>query len=144
MLDVLDRLPECQQSARKQDDQHATYASKILKPEAQIDWALDAASLDREIRAFNPFPVCFSTLGNERVKLWGAQVAGTSNLPEAPGTIIRAGKQGIIVNCGQGQLAIQQLQLAGGKVLNAEQLLNSRQELFAPGQTFSPADKSVN
>jgi methionyl-tRNA formyltransferase len=144
LLDVLERLPELQQSARKQDDQRATYASKILKSEAQLDWTLDAASLDRVIRAFNPFPVCFSRLGSERVKLWEAHVVDTNSLPEAPGTIIGADKQGIIVNCGKGQLAIQQLQLPGGKALSAEQVLNSRRELFAPGQTFSPADESAN
>jgi len=144
LLDVLDRLPELQQSARKQDDQRATYASKIVKSEAQLDWTLDAASLDRAIRAFNPFPVCFSRVGSERVKVWLARVVGTNSLPEPPGTIIRADKQGIIVNCGKGQLAIQQLQLPGGKALSAEQVLNSRRELFAPGQAFSPPDESAN
>jgi methionyl-tRNA formyltransferase len=144
LLDVLDRLPELQQSARTQDDQRATYASKIVKSEAQLDWTLDAASLDRAIRAFNPFPVCFSRLGSERVKVWLASVVGTNSLPEPPGTIIRADKQGIIINCGKGQLAIQQLQLPGGKALSAEQVLNSRRELFAPGQAFSPPDESAN
>lgn len=144
LLQVLATLPDFQQNGRKQDDEFATYASKILKPEALLNWELDATTLDRAIRAFNPFPVCFSTLGPERVKLWQARVEATTRLPEPPGTIISADKQGIIVNCGQGQLAIQRLQLPGGKALSAEQMLNARSELFAPGQKFSAADVSSN
>ena len=62
LLDVLRDLSAHQRKARAQNDELATYAGKILKSEAEIDWRLDAAVLDRTIRAFNPFPVCFSTL----------------------------------------------------------------------------------
>lgn len=137
LLEVLEDLPSRQQLALKQDDAQATYASKILKPEAEIDWCQDAAILGRLTRAFNPFPICYTTLAGERVKIWQTQPAGTVSMPEAPGTILRADREGILVNCGGGQLNIQRLQLPGGKPLSAEQLLSSRAQQFAPGQQFA-------
>ena len=139
LLDVLDDLPRCQQSARNQDDSQATYASKILKAEAALDWRRDAGTLDRQVRAFNPFPVCYAMLAGERVRIWLSRPSGTAPWPEPPGTILQADPQGVLVNCGQGQLRILQLQLPGGKVLTAEQVLNARSELFAPGRHFDPS-----
>ena len=141
LLQVLQDLPGHQRRAQVQDDTQASYAHKILKAEAAVDWSCSATDLDRRIRAFNPFPVCFSTLGGERVKIWEAGPAGSAQLPEPPGTILRSGRDGILVNCGLGQLAIKRLQLPGGKALNAEQVLNARSELFAAGQRFSRPDR---
>jgi methionyl-tRNA formyltransferase len=137
LLQVLQDLPGFQLQARQQDDGAATYASKILKSEAAIDWQLDAVALDRAIRAFNPFPICYSTLGEERVKIWQASPAGNAIVADASGTIVRADRQGILVNCGTGQLLIRRLQLPGGKPLSADQILNARSDLFAPGNRFS-------
>jgi len=137
LLQVLGDLPAYQHRVCIQDDDLATYASKIQKYEAQIDWRQDAQLLDRHVRAFNPFPVCFSTLGNDRVKIWQARVASSVVSGEAPGTILQADREGIVVNCGSGQLTIARLQLPGGKPLSAQQMLNARGELFAPGQQFS-------
>lgn len=143
LLEVLGNLVEFQSRAVAQQDEQATYAQKILKPEAELDWRENAIALDRTIRAFNPFPICFGTLGNERVKFWQAQPLA-ANAVEPPGTITQADKEGIRVSCGAGQLLIQRLQLAGGKPLTAAQLLNARSELFAVGQRFSPATKSTD
>jgi methionyl-tRNA formyltransferase len=137
LLQVLGDLPAYQHRVCIQDDDLATYASKIQKYEAQIDWRQDAQLLERHVRAFNPFPVCFSTLGNDRVKIWQARVASSVVSGEAPGTILQADREGIVVNCGSGQLTIARLQLPGGKPLSAQQMLNARGELFAPGQQFS-------
>jgi methionyl-tRNA formyltransferase len=137
LLQVLDDLPAYQHRVCEQDDELATYASKIQKHEAQIDWFQEAQLLERNVRAFNPFPVCFSTLGKERVKIQAASVAGSVATGEAPGTIVQADRQGIVVNCGSGQLTIARLQLPGGKPLSAQQMLNARGELFAPGRQFS-------
>jgi len=144
LLRVLDDLPAHQRSGCKQDDMLVTYASKILKPEAEIDWRQDARLLDRRIRAFNPFPVCFTTLGAERVKVWQARPASTVAAPEAPGTILRADNQGILVNCGSGQLSIQRLQLPGGRPLTSEQILNARSAQFAVGTLFGAPVASHN
>ena len=144
LLQVLDNLSSYQQQRCKQDDSLATYANKILKPEAEINWHLDAPLLARQIRAFNPFPICFTTLAGERVKIWQARIASTIAAPEVPGVILRADHQGILVNCGSGQLSITSLQLPGGKPLAAQEVLNSRRDQFAPGTVFSsPALSTV-
>ncbi len=140
LLQVLADLPAHQVAGRTQNNELATYANKILKPEAEIDWYQDALSLDRRIRALNPFPVCFSTLDGARVKIWQATPDSPVTTADTPGTIVRADDQGIVVNCGRGQLCIQRLQLPGGKTLSAEQILNARSAQFAPGTVFtSPA-----
>ena len=137
LLRVLSDLPTYQREASPQDDALATYAGKIHKSEAALDWRLDCGQLERRIRAFNPFPVCYSELDGERIKVWEAVPAGTVTLPGAPGTILRADREGILVNCGTGQLSLQRLQLPGGRVLSAEQLLHARRALFAPGRCFT-------
>ena len=137
LLKVLADLPAFQRAASPQDDALATYAGKIEKSEAAIDWRLDCGRLERRIRAFNPFPVCYSELDGERVKIWEALPAGTARLPGAPGTILRADREGILVNCGTGQLSLQRLQLPGGRILETEQLLHARRALFAPGRCFA-------
>jgi methionyl-tRNA formyltransferase len=140
LLQVLAKLPQYQARSTTQDNALATYADKITKAEAEMDWSRDATALDRAVRAFNPFPVCFSTLGGERVKLWQAVPAGKAPLDAPAGTILRTDRDGILVNCGQGQLSIQRLQLPGGKPLAAAQILNARSELFAPGARFDAID----
>jgi methionyl-tRNA formyltransferase len=138
LVQVLDDLERYRSGSRPQEDALATYADKIRKEEAAVDWQLGAEELDRAVRAFNPFPVSHSRLGGERVRIWQARPAGTGALPEPPGTILSATRAGILVNCGRGQLLIQRLQLAGGRALAAEQVLNARSELFAPGNRFDP------
>ena len=140
LLAVLDDLRAVQLRARQQNDDLASYAGKILKAEAEIDWRRDARQLDRSVRAFNPFPVCFSKLAGKRMKIWQARPAGCAAVKDAPGTILRADREGILVNCGRGQLRIQRMQLPGGRPLAVEQILHAHSALFAPGNAFeSPA-----
>ncbi len=136
LIKVLEDLAGYQDNAQSQDDSLATYAHKILKAEAAIDWNRSATDLDRAIRAFNPFPVCFSTLGEQRVKVWKARVAGSAPIGEPAGTILKADRNGLLVNCGEGQLMIEQLQLPGGKPLSVEQLLNGSAALLQAGASF--------
>ncbi len=140
LLQVLADLPAYQAQATIQDDSLATYAAKIEKSEAQINWQETAQVLDRRIRAFNPFPICFSTLNGERVKIWQASAVGAAENPSGAGTIIAAGRNGIAVSCGAGELLIQRLQLPGGKPLDAADILNSRREQFAMGLRFDQPD----
>lgn len=140
LLEVLADLEGALSGARPQDDQGACYAGKIAKSEAQIDWRRSAAELDRCIRAFNPFPVCYTTLEGELIKVWRARIVSRAPAVEPPGTLLRAGTEGLLVQCGAGQLLLQHLQLAGGKPLEVAQLLNARSDLFRPGSRFgSPA-----
>ncbi len=114
-----------------QDEAKATYAHKMSKDEAALDWSEPAIRLANKIRAFNPWPVCFCSLDGERMRIWQAQPASGQG---TAGEILAADKQGIVVACGEGALQLTQVQLPGGKPLNASQLLNSRRERFAPGQ----------
>jgi methionyl-tRNA formyltransferase len=137
LLNVLSQLPDYQQKRRQQPEEGTTYAHKILKAEAEINWADSASNLDKKIRAFNPFPVCYSTLGEERVRIWQARPINEEKRLQAPGTIIRADEQGILISCAQGQLLIDVLQLPGGKALTAKQIMQARHAQFAPGLAFN-------
>lgn len=113
-----------------QDDALATYAHKLNKDEARLDWSRPADELERLVRAFNPWPICHSTLDGEALKVL---VAKTAEGKGAPGEILSASKDGLIVACGQGALCLTRLQLPGGKALNFSDLFNSRREKFASG-----------
>ncbi len=133
LLEVLEDLPAFLANAQKQDNTSATYASKILKTEAEINWNRDASSLDRAVRAFNPSPACFTSVAGQRLKIWQAHATSISCGTHAPGTITRTHREGINVSCGAGELKITRLQLPGGKVLDARQMLNAKSALFATG-----------
>jgi len=117
-----------------QDDNLATYARKLNKDEARLDWSRPAIELERLIRAFHPWPICHSSLDEAAVKIHAARLADGQG---APGQIIGAGKDGLQVACGVGSLLITRLQLPGGKPLNFSDLYNSRREQFAPGKVFA-------
>ena len=116
-----------------QDDSLATYAHKLNKDEARLDWSRPAVELERLIRAFHPWPICHSSLDEAAVKIHGAHLADGQG---EPGQIIGAGKVGLQVACGAGSLLITRLQLPGGKPLGFSDLYNSRREQFAPGKVF--------
>ena len=119
-----------------QDDSLATYAHKLNKDEARIDWTRPAVELERLVRAFNPWPICHTVLNGEALKVLAAQVAdgeGTS------GSIIDASKEGLLVGCGDGALRLTRLQLPGGKPLGFADLFNSRREKFAVGTVLGQA-----
>ena len=121
--------------AEQQDDSQSTYASKIDKTEALIDWSKSAEEISRRIRAFNPFPATFSHIGGDRVKIWGASTTD-KNSDKSAGTIIDASPKGILVQTGKGELLITEIQLAGKSKMPVSELLKSKAELFAAGQSF--------
>jgi methionyl-tRNA formyltransferase len=111
-----------------------TYAHKIDKAEAPIDWRESAAAIERRLRAFDPFPGATGLLDGDTVKCWrGAVVPGQG----APGEVLAASDAGITVACGEGALRLTELQRAGGKRLSAAQFLQG-QPLVA-GAVFAPA-----
>jgi len=130
---VLADLPGYASRASKQDDTNATYATKILKAEGLINWQQDASGISRKVRAFNPFPICFTTLGEERLKVWEASVITSPNHGHIPGSIAAASRDGIAVYCATDQLNITRVQLPGGKVLTADQMLHAKSDRFTPG-----------
>lgn len=120
-------------SGEVQDDSLATYAHKLNKDEARIDWSRPAAELERLVRAFHPWPICHSRLDEAAVKIHAARLATGQG---APGQIIGASKDGLQVACGEGSLLLTRLQLPNGKPLNFSDLYNSRREQFMPGKVF--------
>ena len=130
LLEVLANLDGALADARPQDDALATYAPKIEKAEARLDWTCSATALDRKIRAFNPFPVCWTQLDDQRIRIWEAEPAAGQGVP---GTLLAAEDSGLRIACGDGALRLTRLQLAGGKPLPVSALLRSRRQLFAAG-----------
>jgi methionyl-tRNA formyltransferase len=104
-----------------QDDAQATYAAKLSKAEAQVDWRNDAAQIARAVRAYNPFPVACATFNATPIKIWQASVR--DDIAGEPGTVLSVAKDGIIVACGQGALCLEVLQRPNGKALPAAQFV---------------------
>ena len=136
LLSVLKELPSSLAEAHHQDDAHATYAHKIEKSEAQLNWTESATVLARKVMAFNPFPGCWTELRGERLKVWSAiaQPGIDGKDASTPGDILRSDESGVLVRCGEDSLLLTELQLPGGRAMAAADLLRSRQEFFAPGQ----------
>jgi methionyl-tRNA formyltransferase len=107
----------------KQPEAGITYAHKIEKTEAAVDWQQPATVIGRRVRAFNPFPAAAAQLGTDVIKLWRASVENTAH-DQAPGTLLSADAQGVRVACGEGVLCVTELQRAGGKRLNAADFLH--------------------
>ncbi|MGN7837103.1 methionyl-tRNA formyltransferase [Stenotrophomonas sp. 22385] len=116
--------------AQPQPEQGVTYAHKLDKAEARLDWAQDAQVLERTVRAFNPWPIAEAQLAGERVRIHGA-VALEDNHGKAPGTLLAAGRDGIDIACGQGALRLRVLQREGGKAITSADYLNARRDLVA-------------
>ena len=123
-------------TANGQDEALATYANKLRKEEAAIDWSQPAAVLARRIRAFNPANVCHSIIAGESIRILAARPGTHTAQGVAPGEILHAGAEGIFVACGQEALLLTELQPAGGKAMSAAQLLNGRGRMFLPGSRF--------
>ena len=112
-----------------------TYAHKIEKAEAAVDWTQPAASIDRHIRAMTPFPGASAQIGPDTLKLWRSEIDSCSRpMDMREGTILSANATGVRVICGDGVLVLTELQRAGGKRLNAAEFL--RGFALAPGIAF--------
>lgn len=128
LLAVLDDLPAALSQAQVQPTEGVTYASKLSKEEALLDWSQTAAQLDRQVRAFNPWPIAETRLQGAQLRVWQANVL--ANKLEcahhaAPGTVIHADAAGIQVACGSGVLNLTQVQQAGRKVQPAADFIKS-------------------
>jgi len=115
--------------ATPQPETGATYANKLDKAEAKLDFARPAIELERKVRAFDPWPVAEADVAGERVRVWQAEARDRGPGVEdgtKPGAIVTASKHGIDVACGEGVLRILKLQRAGGRVIDAADYLNAR------------------
>ena len=115
----------------QQDNALATYAAKLSKAEAQIDWSASAEHIAHAVRAYNPFPVAHTTLNATPIKIWQASVRADMN--GQSGTVLAVEKSGIVVACGQGALCLEVLQRPNAKAIPAAQ--------FVQGFAVQPGDR---
>ena len=124
IVQVLENLQEGKLVAVSQDENQVSYAKKIAKQEANVDWLQSAVEIERKVRAFNAWPVAYTYFGQQRLRIWQAEVSGTSS-DKSPGSILSADKQSIEVVAGTGVVKLIALQLAGGKVISAQDFINA-------------------
>ena len=130
---IVDALAHLPMAMQPQSGHGVTYAAKLEKSEAVLNWRLPAVELARQVRAFNPFPGALTHLDGVPIKIWRAEVRTAADVAECaqgsshgvvPGTVLSADKEnGILVACGEGALCLLALQKAGAKRLSAAQFL---------------------
>ncbi|MDP2636925.1 MULTISPECIES: methionyl-tRNA formyltransferase [unclassified Pseudoalteromonas] len=133
LVETIAKLANGEITPQVQDDTLANYAKKLSKDEANIDWSMDAQQIERNIRAFNPWPVCFTQMGENTVKIYQADVVEQQG---TPGTILNSDKHGIVVACGTHALKITQLQPQGKKPMAVTDFLNGRSDWVTPGSVL--------
>ncbi len=136
VLDTELKLQQYLETREVQDEQFTVYAHKLSKAEAQVDWTMSALEIDRNIRAFNPWPVAFTPIDeSNNLRIWNSQVSPLSANGASTGTIIEMDQHGVHVVCGEGVICLTSLQWPGGKAINAIQILQSHK--LSIGHTFS-------
>jgi len=135
LIETLNLLETGTIKAQPQNNSLATYANKISKEEALIDWMQPAIELEQEIRAFNPWPIAHTSWQGQHVRIWQAKVIDQLSTAE-PRTITHASREGIDVATGSGVLRLLQLQLPGGKVISVADFYNAKRDLLIEGKHF--------
>lgn len=131
LIKTIENLTSCM--PEKQNDALATYAHKISRKDAEIDWSLDVMTIERKIRAFCPTPIAFTRRNSQFVRIWSAEIVSLEKQNALPGVILQANANGIDVATGQGILRLKMIQLSGGRALLVRDVLNARQNDFLPG-----------
>jgi len=132
-LETLDLLEQNKITPMMQDNSLATYAQKISKEEALIDWEQPALMLEREIRAFNPWPVAYTSFQGKNLRIWLAKALQQVHDKSAR-TIIQASREGVDVAAGEGVLRLLQVQLSGGKRMDIADFYNAHHEALIVGE----------
>lgn len=135
LLATLNQLDASQQQAKKQVATQATYAKKLTKQEAEINWDEPAAMIVRKIQAFNPRPVARAYLDETMIRFFSAHEAHPAP-SKAAGEILRADKTGLSIMCGDGAITITQLQLPGKDIKPFSELINGYATFFCVGKRF--------
>ena len=125
LLESLDHIEPALRQALVQDESLATYAPRLTKQQAEVDWNKPAQVLLREIRAFNPWPVSYTFIDNENLRLWSARISQQVE-PGSPGYVVAHDTDGVYISCGQGVLQLTELQFSGRNKCSAAQALNAR------------------
>ncbi len=132
---VLDQLAVKSVTPQSQAETNITYAHKINKEDAMIDWQKSARDIHNQIRAFNPAPVAFADFQEQRVRIYQAHILEEKS-NHTPGIILQFTKQGLDIACGKGSIRILTMQFVGGKVLNAAEIYNGKRNFFRVGEYF--------
>jgi methionyl-tRNA formyltransferase len=136
LLTTLALLPQNQLYPQRQNEALSTYAHKLSKEEATLDWRLSAVELERRVRAFNPWPVAHTTWNQQNLRIWQARAVDIRIKEAIPGMIMGASDKGIDVATGKGILRLQQLQLPGSKVLPVADFFNAQRNTLAIGHVL--------
>jgi methionyl-tRNA formyltransferase len=125
LLEALDALAAGTLKARAQPSEGVTYAPKIEKSEAPLDWSKKAFQLDAQVRAFNPWPIAETRMAGETLRVLQTRVAAADGVEAAPGTLLGLADDGLRVACGEGVLAVRELQRAGKRPVSARDFANA-------------------
>lgn len=135
LLDTFTMIEKGAVIPEKQDDKQATHASKIKKVDAKIDWDQAVETIDREIRAYYGWPVSFTSLNGEVIRVWEASISNNA-FKGAPGEIVESSRQGVTIACGQGALTLNKIQLPGGRAVSIQDCLNANADRFQLGKVL--------
>lgn len=136
LLDVLSAITKDEAEAMPQSSDGVTYAPKINKDDARIDWQKSAVDIERQIRAFNPWPIAFTHVGDEVVRIHQARVIEVES-QVLPGTIISLNKEGLQIATGNQVLLIERIQFAGGKAITVADYLNASRQLLSINEVLT-------
>lgn len=139
ILETLHNLDRDKINPVAQDDMLATYAHKLNKKEAQINWQLSAVEIERLIRAFNPWPVAYTRFDETTLRIWQAQALtldSNTNANSKPGTVLSCDKKGIDISCGEGTLRLLKLQPSGSKAMDVAAFMNGHAKQLPVGSSL--------
>ena len=134
IVGALQLLEQNKLQPQAQQNEQACYAHKLTKQEGQINWHSDSQSIERLIRAFNPWPGTFTDLDDQRIRLHLAQMLEPSGKKARPGTVLARQREGIDIACGEGVLRVSQVQLPGARAQSVNDLINGGKQILLPGQ----------
>lgn len=135
LIETLNLLEKGNVESRPQNSESVSYAEKISKEEALIDWYQAAIELERCVRAFNPWPIAYTSWRSENLRIWQAKALAHDHNAD-PRTLLAASPKGIDIATGSGVLRLLKLQLPGAKVISASDFYNAHHSELVLGQHF--------